>query len=163
MGVSPTNQPYKNRITKYQLHIPWCNLFYRQVCHTPPTPVQVVPPSLICSIKSQILTQSQNLLTGLSADQSSAPVGVNPECGILKAGSGGSLGNIANIIVCALSMFFVAGLVVFSSRRKAAVGESFSFSFLFVFCFGSLRECPQFGLFVLWFLCALAGCNFCCF
>jgi len=48
---------------------------------------------------------------------------VNPECGIEKAGVGGSLGNIANIIVCALSMVFVGLLISMSSRRKAAVGR----------------------------------------
>ena len=62
------------------------------------------------------------LFTIISADPSSAPVGVNPECGLLKVGTD-SLGNIANIIVCALSMVFVVGLVVASSKRKAAVGE----------------------------------------
>jgi hypothetical protein len=100
---------------------PWCNLFYRQVCHNPPL---LANPLANLRHHFQILTTSSSLLTGLSENQSAAPVGVNPECGILKAGTGGSLGNIANIIVCALSVFFVAGLVVFSSRRKAAVGTS---------------------------------------
>lgn len=76
---------------------------------------------------SQIASNSTAFFTGASADPTSAPVGVNPECGILKAGANGSLGNIANIIVCALSIVFVAGLVVFSSRRKAAVGEFLQF------------------------------------
>jgi hypothetical protein len=72
---------------------------------------------------SQILDKSSALLTGLSKTTSSAPVGVNPGCGTLKAGSNGSLGNIANIIACGLSIIGIAGLIVLTTRRKAAVGE----------------------------------------
>ncbi|KAI0058581.1 hypothetical protein BV25DRAFT_1830036 [Artomyces pyxidatus] len=79
---------------------PWCNLFYRQLQHHSP------------------LT-----LLGASANASAAPVGVNPECGTLRVGSGGSLGNIANIVACGLSIVFVAGLVWLCNRRKAAVGR----------------------------------------
>jgi len=79
---------------------PWCNLFYRQ-----------------------LLDQAPRLLTGVSAHPTSAPVGVNPECGIPKAGSDGSLANIANIIACALSMVFIGFLIFRTGRRKAAVGR----------------------------------------
>ncbi|KAG1727526.1 chitin synthase III catalytic subunit-domain-containing protein [Suillus lakei] len=58
----------------------WCNLFYRQ-----------------------LQTSNSTLLTGLSQNAASAPVGVNPECGIPKVNTNGSLGNIANIIACGLS------------------------------------------------------------
>ena len=74
-------------------------------------------------LSSQIADNSTSFFTGASANPTSAPISVNPECGILKAGADGSLGNIANTIVCVLSMVFVAGLVAFSSRRKSAVGE----------------------------------------
>ncbi|KAG6370871.1 chitin synthase III catalytic subunit [Boletus reticuloceps] len=79
----------------------WCNLFYRQV-----------------------LDSDRSLLTGLSANPAMAPVGVNPECGIPLVQTDGSLGNVANIIACGLSVFVVVGLIVFSTRRKAAVGRS---------------------------------------
>ncbi|OCH89143.1 hypothetical protein OBBRIDRAFT_794585 [Obba rivulosa] len=79
---------------------PWCNLFYRQLEH-----------------------HDSAALTGASANTSSAPVGINPECGILRVGSNGSLGNIANIIACGLSVFFMVALIVWTSRRKAAVGR----------------------------------------
>ncbi|TRM62276.1 chitin synthase III catalytic subunit [Schizophyllum amplum] len=88
----------------------WCNLFYRQVQRT-----------------------SSDILTGDSADASTAPVGVNPTCGILKAGSDGSLANIANIIVIALSIFFTAGLIFLANRRKAAVGRVELRSFLILY------------------------------
>jgi len=78
----------------------WCNLFYRQ-----------------------IEKHSPSLLTGASADPKTAPVGINPECGIPKAGSNGSLANIANIIACGLSVFVVVSLIHLTSRRKAAVGR----------------------------------------
>ncbi|KAF7799835.1 hypothetical protein EIP86_011077 [Pleurotus ostreatoroseus] len=77
---------------------PWCNLFYRQ--HHAPT-----------------------VLANVSADPHSAPVGVNPKCGIPLVGVDGSLANIANILACGLSCLLVAFLVWLSGRRKAAVGR----------------------------------------
>ncbi|KAH7925055.1 hypothetical protein BV22DRAFT_1034478 [Leucogyrophana mollusca] len=78
----------------------WCNLFYRQ-----------------------LLDKSPSTLTGVSSNTISAPVGVNPECGIPKVGTNGSLGNIANIVVCGLSIFLVTALIILTGRRKAAVGR----------------------------------------
>ena len=72
---------------------------------------------------SQVQHHGSSLLTGLSANASSAPVGVNPECGILRVGHDGSLANIANIIACGLSMIFTLLLIVWTTRRRAAVGE----------------------------------------
>ena len=81
---------------------------------------------------SQMQKRDPSILTGLSTDASSAPVGVNPACGIPRVGtstvefggpSGDSLGNIANIVACGLSIFFVVALIAWTSRRKAAVGE----------------------------------------
>ena len=81
---------------------PWCNLFYRQLQH-----------------------HASNILTGVSSNSQSAPVGVNPNCGIPRVGNNGSLANIANIIACGLSIFVVGALIVFTSKRKAAVGTSY--------------------------------------
>ncbi|KAG1726023.1 chitin synthase III catalytic subunit [Suillus paluster] len=79
----------------------WCNLFYRQ-----------------------LLTNDPSVLNGgVSQNASSAPVGVNPECGIPKVNTNGSLGNIANIVACGLSVFIVGALIYFTGRRKAAVGR----------------------------------------
>lgn len=80
----------------------WCNLFYRQLLDKP---------------------NLRDILQGSSANQQSAPVGIDPKCGILRVGSQGSLGNVANIVVCALSMVFVIGLILMTERRKAAVGR----------------------------------------
>jgi hypothetical protein len=79
---------------------PWCNLFYRQ-----------------------LLRQAPLTFTGASADRKSAPVGINPDCGIPNAGFDGSLANLANILACVLSMFMVVVLIFFTNRRKAAVGR----------------------------------------
>ncbi|KAI1784646.1 chitin synthase III catalytic subunit [Ganoderma leucocontextum] len=79
---------------------PWCNLFYRQLQH-----------------------HNSSALIGLSANASSAPVGINPECGILRGGHDGSLANIANIIACGLSMVLAMLLIVWTTRRRAAVGR----------------------------------------
>ena len=64
----------------------------------------------------------QSALLGLSADASTAPVGINPVCGILKVGSNGSLGNIANILACGFSVLVVGFIIWLTGRRKAAVG-----------------------------------------
>ncbi|KZT18569.1 hypothetical protein NEOLEDRAFT_1143240, partial [Neolentinus lepideus HHB14362 ss-1] len=79
---------------------PWCNLFYRQ-----------------------LLDKAQSALTGASADQASAPVGIDPVCGTPRLGHTASIGNVANIVACALSIVFTALLVVLTSRRAAAVGR----------------------------------------
>ncbi|KAL0057070.1 hypothetical protein AAF712_016306, partial [Marasmius tenuissimus] len=113
----------------------WCNLFYNQL--------QRVDPSL---------------LTGVSADPKSAPVGVNPKCGTLRVGNESSLGNISNVVVCAVSMVVVLGLLYLVGRRKAAVGR-IEFRFLLLMYFltlplqlltsGSLLEQGSTGLVVL--------------
>ncbi|TFK37354.1 chitin synthase III catalytic subunit [Crucibulum laeve] len=79
---------------------PWCNLFYRQLQRA-----------------------SNSTLLPPSVPSVSAPVGINPECGILRTGHDGSIGNVANIAVCGASVFFVAFLVWACNRRKAAVGR----------------------------------------
>ena len=71
----------------------------------------------------QLLEHAPSILIGASADPTSAPVGVNPECGIPKSGSNGSLANFANIIACGLSVFVALALIHLTSRRKAAVGK----------------------------------------
>jgi hypothetical protein len=80
----------------------WCNLFYRQLSEN---------------------SSLSGLLNGLSANATSAPVGINPTCGIPRVGNDNSIGNIANIIVCAVSMVVVVGLIFLTERRKAAVGR----------------------------------------
>ncbi|KIK06332.1 hypothetical protein K443DRAFT_674320 [Laccaria amethystina LaAM-08-1] len=79
---------------------PWCNLFYRQ-----------------------LLRGSPSTLTGISSDPASAPVGINPQCGIQRLGHNGSISNVANIAVCGASIFFTAFLIFICNRRKAAVGR----------------------------------------
>ncbi|KAK7685113.1 hypothetical protein QCA50_011952 [Cerrena zonata] len=79
---------------------PWCNLFYRQIQH-----------------------HQSSVFTSVSSNPATAPVGINPTCGIPFVGSNGSLANIANIVACALSIFVVGALIFLTSRRRAAVGR----------------------------------------
>jgi len=74
---------------------PFCNLFYEQLSRVPNF-------------------RLDNPLT--------APVGINPTCGIPRAGRG-NLGNIANIILCAISAIFTFYLIQRANRRRAAVGR----------------------------------------
>ncbi|KAJ6457438.1 chitin synthase III catalytic subunit [Mycena vitilis] len=78
----------------------WCNLFYRQV-----------------------LDKAPSVFTSAQLPTVAAGLGVNPSCTIPRMGHDGSLGNIANIVVCALSMVFTAVLIWVTNKRKAAVGR----------------------------------------
>lgn len=104
-------------------HVPsyvLCNIFFRQV-----SPYSFYFSALVDEyiLRLQLQDQSPGTLSGLSADPSSAPVGVNPECGIPQIHHGGSPGNAANIVACALSFLVSVYLMRWATRRRAAVGE----------------------------------------
>jgi len=81
--------------------------------------------SIFLAAKScQLLDHSPESLQGSSRDSESAPVGVNPQCGIPRIGHNGSISNVANIAACGVSILIVALLIFLCNRRKAAVGES---------------------------------------
>ena len=84
---------------------PWCNFFYRQLQRT----------------------GNQDLLSGASASPSTSGVGINPTCFIhptfSSEGPSPHLGNIAQILACAVSFFITLFLAWLSHRRKAAVGR----------------------------------------
>ncbi|KAF5312579.1 hypothetical protein D9619_002465 [Psilocybe cf. subviscida] len=92
---------------------PWCNLFYRQLQRT----------------------NNTDIFQNLSANSISAPVGINPKCGIERLHQDGSLGNIANIAACGVSFLVVAGLIFLCERRKAAVGRIELRTFLMLYLF----------------------------
>jgi len=73
---------------------PYCNLFWRQLSNSG----FQLPPTII------------------------APVGIEPRCGIPRAYDG-RFGNIANLVVCVLSMILIVYLSQRASRRRAAVGR----------------------------------------
>ena len=118
MTVFGDLQPLCSHVPSYYL----CNLFYRQArsCHF------LNSTCILTSTLQLIDNGDRDVLTGLSQNQVSAPVGINPECGTLRVGQNGSLGNIANIVVCGLSFFFTLALLYLTNRRKAAVGTSFT-------------------------------------
>ncbi|KAF9442746.1 hypothetical protein P691DRAFT_810152 [Macrolepiota fuliginosa MF-IS2] len=89
---------------------PWCNLFYRQ-----------------------LLDRASDVLQGVSADPASAPVGVNPQCGIPRLGNDGSISNVANIAACGASILFILVLIMLCHRRKAAVGRFELRAFLIIY------------------------------
>jgi len=100
-------QPLCRNVPSY----PWCNLFYRELQHLAPA-----------------------ALLGSSFDATTAPVGINPKCGIPRTGSG-STGNIANIIACVLSILVTLWLIYRCNNRKAAVGRVELRAFLVVYLF----------------------------
>jgi len=89
---------------------PWCNLFYRELQHNAPA-----------------------FLIGASADTPSAPVGVNPKCGIPRVGFESSVGNIANILACSFSILVLIWLIIRCNNRKAAVGRIELRAFLVIY------------------------------
>jgi Chitin synthase export chaperone len=80
--------------------------------------------SLHLPIIKQLQHNAPTFLIGASANTPSAPVGVNPKCGIPRVGFEGSVGNIANILACSFSILVLIWLIVRCNRRKAAVGKS---------------------------------------
>ncbi|KAF9528102.1 chitin synthase III catalytic subunit [Crepidotus variabilis] len=88
----------------------WCNLFYKQLQRA-----------------------SDSTLTGKSVPPEAAPIGINPTCGIPRLGHDGSIGNIANIVACGVSVLFVLVLIVLCNRRKAAVGRIELRTFLIIY------------------------------
>ena len=106
MTVFGDLQPLCSHVPSYYL----CNLFYRQArsCYF------LNSACILTSTLQLIDNGDRDVLTGLSQNQVSAPVGINPECGTLRVGQNGSLGNIANIVVCGLSFFFTLALFGFS-------------------------------------------------
>ncbi|KAJ3576672.1 hypothetical protein NP233_g267 [Leucocoprinus birnbaumii] len=62
---------------------------------------------------------------GLGSQRPSAPVGVNPECGIYKLHTveGSSLSNIANNVLCGVGFIVTAFLLWGCQKRIAAVGR----------------------------------------
>jgi Chitin synthase export chaperone len=96
---------------------PWCNLFYRQL----------------------LRTSNTTFLLNASSDPISAPVGINPTCGIppifapSPPAQSPVLGNISNLLACALSFLLILALIYLTHRRKAAVGRIELRSFLVVY------------------------------
>ena len=108
----------------------WCNLFYRQVCWITFLFVFFLPSTYLLHL--QLSRLSNSTLQGASSDATSAPVGINPMCGIPRAGTNGSIGNVANIIACGLSIIVVVGLILRCNQRKAAVGKVFISTLLLI-------------------------------
>jgi len=102
MGLPPFGalKPLCTSVPSY----PLCNLFFHQLANH--SPADLHAPS-----------------SDLASFENVAPVGINVECGIGRAGPGSALGNIANIIACGLSFFFIVVLAIRCSRRVAAVGR----------------------------------------
>ena len=86
-----------------------------------------------------LISSNKTFLHGVSSSPSTAPVGINPTCSIPPIFAPSTLahspvlGNIANIIVCALNFLFVLYLIYLASRRTAAVGRVEFCAFLVVY------------------------------
>ena len=98
--------------------LPVCNLFFRQL---------LVHPKGLSAPATDLLGLPSNTSATFASALSSFGSGVNPSCSIPRmaaaGGASGSLGNIANIILCGLSFFIALYLAVAAGRRAAAVGR----------------------------------------
>ncbi|KAF9444660.1 hypothetical protein P691DRAFT_807003 [Macrolepiota fuliginosa MF-IS2] len=70
----------------------------------------------------QLQRQAPDVL-GSTSQRPSAPVGINPECGIPKLHTEGSLSNIGNNILCGVGILVTAILLWGCQKRVAAVGR----------------------------------------
>ncbi|SGY38764.1 BQ5605_C003g02067 [Microbotryum silenes-dioicae] len=107
---------------------PACNLFFRQL---------LVHPKGLAAPATDLL----GLPTDAAEIQSTLQtlgVGVRPSCYIPRmhavGGQNGSLGNVANIAVCGLSVLIGIALCVMAGRRTAAVARKEMQVFLLMFC-----------------------------
>lgn len=101
--------------------LPYSNIFFRQLA--------VHPYGITAPASSLLGLPTDVNSTAFMMQLASYPSGsVNPACGInrMSVAGGqipGSLGNIANIILCAISVLVGLGLATACSRRVAAVGR----------------------------------------
>lgn len=100
--------------------LPSCNLFFRQLLYNP---YQLASPAT--SLLGLPSTNSTEYSTALANYASGS---VNALCAIPRmaaaGGQPGSLGNIANIILCSISVLAALALAVACGMRAAAVGRS---------------------------------------
>ncbi|GAA5861883.1 hypothetical protein JCM1840_006863 [Sporobolomyces johnsonii] len=98
--------------------LPVCNLFFRQLLHHPKG--LDAPATSLLGLPS---ASSSDFNTSLAH----YGVGVDSSCFIPRAhytnGEPGSLGNIANIILCGIAVLVALGLAAAALRRTAAVGR----------------------------------------
>lgn len=98
--------------------LPVCNLFFRQL---------LVHPSGLLAPASSLLGLPSATAANFTEVLSRFGSGVNPSCSIPRmsaaGGAPGSLGNIANIILCAISVLVGIFLAIQAGRRAAAVGR----------------------------------------
>lgn len=101
--------------------LPTCNIFFRQLLVTPSS--TTAPALALLGLPSPVNSAAYNQSLAYYASGS-----VNPACAIprmgIAGGQPGSLGNIANIILCAISVLVALGLAGACGKRMAAVGRS---------------------------------------
>ncbi|KAI5479279.1 chitin synthase export chaperone [Pseudohyphozyma bogoriensis] len=98
--------------------LPACNLFFRQM---------LVHPKGLSAPATDILKFPANTSSTFAETLSSYGVGVGSSCYIPRmaavGGQSGSLGNVANIALCGLSVLIALALAVMAGRRAAAVAR----------------------------------------
>ncbi|KXN86845.1 Chitin synthase export chaperone [Leucoagaricus sp. SymC.cos] len=78
----------------------------------------------LCNLFYLQLQREAPGVLGPSSQRPSAPVGINPECGIPKLhGTDGALSNIANNVLCGVGFLVTAALLWGCQKRIAAVGR----------------------------------------
>jgi hypothetical protein len=112
---------------------PTCNIFFRQLLILPENGMEAPSPSSqLLGLPSPANSAAFNQSLAYYASGS-----VNPACAIprmgIAGGQPGSLGNIANIILCAISVLVAVGLAAACGRRIAAVGRSEMRTFFLVY------------------------------
>ncbi|WWD20566.1 hypothetical protein CI109_105042 [Kwoniella shandongensis] len=104
--------------------LPQCNLLFSQLFYQDNPPLtQLFPTSSNFFSQYNINGQSASEDPVVLAAKSAAGTGVGANCEIARVGQRGSSGDIALIVLSAVSLILALVLVFTASRRKAAVGR----------------------------------------
>ncbi|WVQ85849.1 hypothetical protein IAT38_008017 [Cryptococcus sp. DSM 104549] len=105
--------------------MPQCNLFFTQLFHDDtPQLTALFPSSSDFFAQYNVTGSSSTEDPVVLAAKGDAGTGIAANCEIARAGHRGSSGDIALMVISALSLLFTLFLILRASRRRAAVGRS---------------------------------------
>ncbi|KAL7422672.1 hypothetical protein Q5752_001963 [Cryptotrichosporon argae] len=102
--------------------LPQCNLFFAQLYNHDSDLTTLFPSSSLLYSDYNVTSTSVTDDTNVMAARSVAGTGVGASCEIARAGHG-SKGDIALMVVSALSLLIAAALAAHATKRRAAVGR----------------------------------------
>nr|XP_019000641.1 uncharacterized protein I203_06686 [Kwoniella mangroviensis CBS 8507]OCF64102.1 hypothetical protein I203_06686 [Kwoniella mangroviensis CBS 8507] len=125
--------PYPNIAGSHTV-LPQCNLLFSQIWNAdPPSLTNLFPDSSEFFTNYNVTGESAREDPVVQVARSDAGVGVGSNCEMARVGHRGSPGDIALIVLSALSFLLAISLSIHASKRKAAVGRIELRFFLFLY------------------------------